>query len=182
LLLNFSIDYLHIICYELSDFIIENNLLTSNLLLSSKLLVSKKTQRFLRSILCEKIIDLQPSLFCPTIDQIKFDLHSRDEIPQLLMGLQAIYTDKEVREAIFELLMQLMITKNIDPGKGRKGMDLWTIFVLENLRLNCYIDFDKLHELANEHRTLRMIIGHGPFDDKNYPLQTIKDNVSLLSA
>jgi hypothetical protein len=38
-----------------------------------------------------KVIDLQASLFCPTIDQIKFDLYSRDEIPELLMGLQAIY-------------------------------------------------------------------------------------------
>ena len=54
-----------------------------------------------------KVIDLQASLFCPTIDQIKFDLYSRDEIPELLMGLQAIYKDKEAREAIFELLMQL---------------------------------------------------------------------------
>ena len=128
-----------------------------------------------------KVIDLQPSLFCPTIDQIKFDLYSRDEIPELLMGLQAIYKDKEAREAIFELLMQLVISKEINPEKGRKGMDLWTIFVLGNLRLNCNIDFDKLHELANEHRTLRMMIGHGPFDDKRYPLQTIKDNVSLLT-
>ena len=128
-----------------------------------------------------KVIDLQASLFCPTIDQIKFDLYSRDEIPELLMGLQAIYKDKEAREAIFELLMQLVISKEINPEKGRKGMDLWTIFVLGNLRLNCNIDFDKLHELANEHRTLRMMIGHGPFDDKRYPLQTIKDNVSLLT-
>jgi hypothetical protein len=37
-------------------------------------------------------------------------------------------------------------------------------------------------ELANEHRTLRQMLGHGVFDeDKRYGLQTIKDNVSKLS-
>ena len=49
------------------------------------------------------------------------------------------------------------------------------------LRLNCNIDYDKLHELVNQHKNLRMIIGHEVLDDKKYSLQTIKDNVSLLT-
>ena len=125
-------------------------------------------------------MEKQLSFFCPSIDQIKFDLHSRDEIPKLLMGLQAIYKDTNTREALFKILEE-MIPAKINSKKGRKGMDLWQIFVLGELRLNCNIDFDKLHELANEHKTFRMMMGHGIYNDKRYPLQTIKDNVKLLT-
>jgi hypothetical protein len=32
-------------------------------------------------------------------------------------------------------------------------MNQWTILVLGTLRLGLNIDFDRLHELANEHKT-----------------------------
>jgi hypothetical protein len=36
--------------------------------------------------------------------------------------------------------------------------------------------------MANNHRTLRQMLGHGGFDDKyEYQLQTLKDNISLLT-
>jgi hypothetical protein len=60
-------------------------------------------------------------------------------------------------------------------------MSQWKILVLGTLRLNCNWNYDKLREIANEHRTLRMMLQH-PEDDKYlYPLQTLKDNVSLLT-
>ena len=127
-----------------------------------------------------KVMEMQLNFFCPEIDQIEFDLQSRDETPKFLIGLQAIYKDKKTRETVFEILKELT-PKGINPGKGRKGMDLWKIFVLGMLRLNCNIDFDKLHELANEHKTLRMMLGHGKDNDRRYPLQTIKDNVMLFT-
>jgi hypothetical protein len=43
--------------------------------------------------------------------------------------------------------------KQVAAGKGRAGMDLWKILVLGTLRLNCNWDFDKLHNIANEHKT-----------------------------
>ena len=93
------------------------------------------------------------------ISRIKFDLSSRDEIPKLLLGLQHIYCTPEIRE-----------------------MDLWKILVLGTIRLNCNWDYDKLHEIANNHKTLRKMLGHGLMDDEyNYALQTLKDNVSLLT-
>ena len=50
------------------------------------------------------------------------------------------------------------------------------------MRLNLNCDYDRLQKLANEHRTLRQMLGHGFLDgEKHYALQTIKDNVSLLS-
>jgi len=40
------------------------------------------------------------------------------------------------------------------------------------------MDFDKLHELANNHRNLRLMLGHGKFNWNYYNysvLQTIND-------
>jgi len=57
-------------------------------------------------------------------------------------------------------------------------MDLWKIFVLGTIRLNCKWDYDKLQEIANNHITLRRILGHGLLDmDTRYPRQTLCDNI-----
>jgi len=67
-------------------------------------------------------------------------------------------------------------------------MYLWTVLVLGTVRLNCNWDYDKVHEIANNHITLRKMLGHGvkygahEIDDgETYALQRIKDNVSLLT-
>ena len=61
-------------------------------------------------------------------------------------------------------------------------MDLWKILVLGTLRLNCNWDFDKIHEMANNHHKLRQMLGHSETDiDSNYALQTIRDNITLLT-
>lgn len=116
------------------------------------------------------------------ISAIKFDPRSRDEIPKLLKGLQYIYCNLEIRQEAFSILRK-MIPKKIDINNGRKGMELWTILVLGSLRLNCNLDYDKVHELANNHARLRQMLGHGYMDQNyNYPLQTLKDNISLLTS
>jgi transposase, IS5 family len=63
---------------------------------------------------------------------------------------------------------------------GRPGMDLWRILVLGLIRLNCDFDYDKLVEIANEHKTVREFLGHIGFGER-YALQTVKDNVGLLT-
>ncbi len=61
-------------------------------------------------------------------------------------------------------------------------MELWRILVLCVLRLNLNWDYDRLVEMANNHRTIRFMLGHSSFDDDyEYKLQTVKDNVSLLT-
>ena len=53
---------------------------------------------------------------------------------------------------------------------------------LATVRLNCNWDFDKVQEMANNHKTIRQMLGHSEKDfDCRYPLQTIRDNVSLLT-
>lgn len=50
------------------------------------------------------------------------------------------------------------------------------------LRLNLNWDYDRLREMANQHSTIRQMLGHGFDDSEQYKLQTIKDNVSLFTA
>ena len=129
-----------------------------------------------------KIIEAQLKFGQVDIDKIKIDLQCRDEIPQLLLGLQTIYGDKPLRAKIFDLLKSI-IPENTNPHTGRPGMDLWKILVLGTLRLNCNWDYDKVHDSANNHLKIREFLGHpkDEVDPVHYKLQTIKDNVSLLT-
>ncbi len=115
------------------------------------------------------------------IGNIQFDPMSRDEIPKLLKGLQHIYLTDELRNNIFRILKDLT-PKDVDPNNGRTGMDYWKILVLGILRLGCNWDYDKLKEIADQHCTVRQMMGHSIFDEnKYYPLQTIRDNIALLT-
>ncbi len=115
------------------------------------------------------------------IANIRLDPRSRDDIPQLLRGLQYLYTDKTLRADIFEVLAQLT-PATVNPASGRPGMDLWKILVMGSLRLNLNCDYDRLLELVNNHKTIRQMLGHGfTDDDLSYHLQTLKDNVHLFT-
>jgi len=127
-----------------------------------------------------KVIELQMQFWKKDIANIEFDLQSRDEIPKLLMGLQYIYHTAPIREKVFKVLKQIVPKKNHETG--RPGMDLWKILVLGTLRLNCNWDYDKVQEMANNHHKLRQMLGHSETDfDSNYALQTIRDNIALLT-
>ena len=104
-----------------------------------------------------KVFDSQYDLYKVPIAEIEFDLRSRDDIPAVLMGLQALYGEATIRERIFEIL-QKRVRPEVSHQHGRPGMDLWRIFVLGVVKqaLNC--DFDRLHELVNNHLTLREML------------------------
>ena len=128
------------------------------------------------------------------IAAIKFDPKSRDDIPPILRGLQYIDTTPEIRAAVFKILEQVIPTRagkglteeqrlqKANPELGRTGMEQWKILVLGVLRLGLNTDYDRIHELANHHDTLRQMLGHGGWGDKTtYHLQTIKDNLRLFT-
>jgi len=123
------------------------------------------------------------------IAEIKLDPKSRDDIPQILRGLQHIYTTPELREPIFAILEEVLPERQIegktvkaDPNNGRPGMTQWQILVLGVLRLGLNTDYDRIQELANEHKTLRQMLGHSDWaDEKYYNLQTLKDNLRLFT-
>ena len=115
------------------------------------------------------------------IADIDLDLKSRDDIPAILLGLQHLYSNQETRTALFALLEE-HIGPGTDRGVGRPGMALWRILVMGVLKQGLGCDFDRVQELANQHRTVREFLGHGAFaQDEVYQLQTIMDNVRLLT-
>ena len=134
---------------------------------------------------------LQMQIGQTDIASIVIDVTSRDDIPVILLGLQHIYTTLPLKTAVFKILEEVIPYKEaddtaslvaVDANKGRPGMDQWNILVLGSLRLGLGADFDRIQELANQHRTLRMMLGHGLFTaDKDYRLQTLKDNLALFT-
>lgn len=112
------------------------------------------------------------------ISAITFNPKSRDDIPRLLKALQYIYTHPELRAQVFKVLESIIPT---DRCNGRPGMDLWRILVVGTLRLVTHCDYDRLQELANEHSSLRMMLGHGPYCTHSYHIQTLPDNISLFT-
>jgi IS5 family transposase len=127
---------------------------------------------------------IKPQLALGEVDiaEVRFDPRSRDEIPKLLLGLQHIYVNPEIKLQVFSVLEE-MLPAYINAHTGRPGMDLWRILVLGTLRLNCNWDYDKLQEMANNHLTLRRMLGHGVVDkDYTYALQTLKDNIRLFTV
>ena len=142
---------------------------------------SVKNRKTSKGNVMRKVKDPQTKFGEVHISEIKFNYRSRDEIPKLLKGLQYIYCTPELREEVFKIL-EGIIPEKIDTGTGRPGMELWKILVLGTIQLNCNWDYDKLQEIANNHRILRQMLGHGGWEDEYcYPLQTLKDNVSLLT-
>jgi hypothetical protein len=120
------------------------------------------------------------------IGSIRLDPKSRDDIPSVLRGLQHIYTEPHLRNRVFSILSEMVPSRGpglgkADSGNGRPGMAQWRILVLGVMRLALDADYDRLHELANQHRTLRLMLGHGEWDTDEYKVQTLKDNLMLFT-
>ena len=137
-----------------------------------------------------EVLSPQLTLTETDIGAIRISLKSRDDIPKLLLGLQHIYTHPQIRDAVFEILKEVVPNKVDGKGKarvslGRPGMDQWRIFVLGSLRLCLNVDYDRLVELANYHVTIRQMMGHpgqmDELDPTEYTLQAVKDNLRLFT-
>ena len=121
------------------------------------------------------------------IGAIVLDPKSRDDIPQLLRGLQHIYTTPELRARVFAILEEVVPAGRhgkADTDTGRPGMEQWKILVLGVLRLGLNTDHDRLLQLANEHKSIRQMLGHTGWADceeDRYELQTVKDNLRLFT-
>jgi len=116
------------------------------------------------------------------IEDTQIDLKSKNALNELLAALHAIYCNKKYNGQVFSLL-----EKHISGTKkktGRNGMDLWCIFALSQVRLCMNISYSVLHDQANNHRTMRELMGvEYEFGYKRitFEYQNIYDNVSSLS-
>lgn len=129
-----------------------------------------------------KAFKVQPTFDCPTPDRVPLNLQCRDEIVPILRGLQHLYSDSKAHDTILHLVGK-DINRNSSKKLGRKGLDYWEITVLGAVRLGCNLDYDKLQNLAEEHRTLRLMMGIGSWDDvreRKFDWRTLRDNLCLL--
>ncbi len=116
------------------------------------------------------------------IEETFISVKSKNSLDELLAALKAIYCNAEYNEKIFSIL-ENHITAN-KKKTGRKGMDLWVIFVLAQVRLCLNISYNTLHNLANNHITLRRLMGQEydiGYKPVQFEYQNIYDNVSMLS-
>jgi hypothetical protein len=116
------------------------------------------------------------------ISETNIPINSKNSLDELLVALKEIYCNEEYNENIFNIL-EKYITKN-KKKTGRKGMDLWSIFVLAQVRLCMNLSYDVLHNQANNHRTMRQLMGVEKtfgFEPVEFKYQNIYDNVGLLT-
>ncbi len=126
------------------------------------------------------LLKYQSDLPVTPIEQIELNPKSRDDTPAVLRGLQSLYVDKDVREQVLEILSR-RILPDVDRTKGRPGMTFWQIFVLGVVKFALNSDYDRLEDLANHHRALRQMLMISDASKKRFSVQTLVDNVSLLT-
>ena len=122
----------------------------------------------------------QPGLDCPAITAVELNLNCRDEIIPILRALQHLYGEPSLRREILDL-----VGKDVNRGSsrkhGRKGLDYWSITVLAAVRLGCNLDYDKLQDLAEQHRNLRLLMGIGDWQEAvDFDWRRLRDNLCLL--
>lgn len=116
---------------------------------------------------------------CVTIPEIVFNLNCRHEIIPVLVALQYIYGQPDLRDEILKLVAQ-DVNANSSSERGRKGLQYWQILVLAAVREGCNLDYDQLQDLAENHNKLRFMMGIGDWDDTSFNWKRIHDNVCLL--
>src|SRR5262249_32598983 len=91
-----------------------------------------------------------------------------------------VYADACLRGELLRL-----VGKDVNQGtsreRGRRGLNYWEIIVLAAARLGCNLDYDKLQDLAENHRSLRQIMGIGDWQEEiDFDWRRIEDNLIKL--
>ena len=122
----------------------------------------------------------QTRLDCHAVGQVELNLECRDELVPILLALQHIHGKPQVRDQIMRLVAK-DVNPDSSPQRGREGLGYWHIVVLAAVRLGCNVDYDRLQDLAENHRRLRHIMGIGDWDDQmSFTWKRLRDNICLL--
>jgi IS5 family transposase len=123
----------------------------------------------------------QERLDCLPIADVQLNANCRDEIIPLLRALQHMYGDADRRRQLMDLVGK-DVNQTTSRKRGRRGLNYWEITVLAAVRLGCNLDYDKLQDLAENHRRLQQIMGIGSWeaDDVDFDWRRIEDNLSKL--
>ena len=138
-----------------------------------------------------KRFELQMSIGQIPISEIYINPKSKNSLEQLLAALKEIYCNSEYRvlrtqykynNEIFNIIESYL--PKVNRHNGRPGMNLWTIFVLSQVRMCLGTSYDMLHHLSNNDILLRKLLGISDFlgsESVTFEYQNIYDNVSKLS-
>src|SRR3984893_5772132 len=120
-------------------------------------------------------------LDCLPIPEVKLNLNCRDEIIPILRALQHLYGDARLRRGLLGLVGK-DVNKTSSRKRGRRGLNYWEITVLAAVRLGCNLDYDKLQDLAENHRSLRLIMGIGDWQEEevDFDWRRLEDNLIKL--
>jgi IS5 family transposase len=117
-------------------------------------------------------------------DRISFQLHCRHELIPILVALQYIYSRTDVCQQLLRLIQQ-DVNQHTKASRGRTGLSYWEILVFAAVRLGCDLDYDTLQDLAENHRTLRLLLGVAddplaPGHSAPYKWHRLRDNLCCL--
>jgi hypothetical protein len=91
-----------------------------------------------------------------------------------------VYEKESLRDEILELVGK-DVNGDSRADRGREGLSYWSIMVLASVRLGCNFNYDRLQDLSEQHRTLRLMMGIGDWDDRaDFDWRRIRDNLCLL--
>ena len=116
------------------------------------------------------------------IEETPINLKGSGKLEDLIAALKAIYCNPEYNQKIFKVL-EAYLTRD-KKRTGRKGMDLWCIFVLGQIRQCLNTSYEWIHNLANNHLTIRWLMAiesEYSFKRVQFSYQNIYDNVTLLT-
>ncbi len=113
------------------------------------------------------------------IETLKINPKSRDDIENVLRGLQHLYVN---RQRDLQRIFDEEFFADVDWHNGRPGTACRSILVIGVLKQGTDCDFDRLQSLADNHALIRAMLGHDDvFDCGGYEMQTLVDDVSLLT-
>ncbi len=123
----------------------------------------------------------QSRLDCLPVNAVPLNLNCRDGVTfPILRALQHVYGQVPLRRELLDFVGN-DVNAGSSPDHGRTGLSYWTITVLAAVRLGCNLDYDKLQDLAEQHRTLRLMMGIGDGGDEvDFDWRRIRDNLCLL--
>jgi len=127
-----------------------------------------------------KHYDNQGRLDVTPIGELKLNFDCRDEMIPVLAGLQDIYSSIPLRNKVVRLVAA-DVNRDSRRDIGRPGLDDWQIVVLAAVRLGCNMNLDKLQDQAENHGSLRTMLGLGGWEEgPSFDWRRIRDTLCRL--
>jgi hypothetical protein len=124
-----------------------------------------------------RVEDRQLRLGGEAVSDVQLNLNCRDEMVPILRALQHMDGKPELREKVLALVGR-DVNEKASVKRGRKGLTHWQILVLASVRLGCNLNYDRLQDLAENHFSLRLVMGLEGWDNQEvFDWRRIQDNV-----